>query len=435
MNLCHLHNVTTISEHAQKILNAFEESKSLVVNSIDTIDDYDAYVVELQNLDKDTSLRINKIFERKKNSLIYFIVSKDYNLILFQLAILLEVKYLITQNQDTDMVIKKIKSDIKLNKKSVEGIPIPIPITDTNAISTNTESSISNRLIFVETLKNKLVNNISKDSKLSVITIGIEDEKRLQKNLSRSDVENFLYGLLSYMDLVMEKKLIFSQYDRDYYIALFEHIEFDDVKKIAHDFYAKSVEYISKKEFQLLIDIFVFNLEGFEFNVILDTLEDIEHKEIDKEKTEDFIERIGTSNVNISEYDVLVDAFKDKLEFSLFNIYNGLGIHTSSQIIKLVDNSVYIRFEQLQGVIMNIENNTIMQSSAFLKDIQANVRYIDMKKKIAILDSFKFLDTNANSRKYSRVTPSARMPVTIYIEGGSLNGDIIDLSIKSIISK
>jgi len=422
LSLCHLHNEITPSIHTQKILDAFDGSISLDIDNIEKIDDFKIYIVELQNINNKTSLKIKNLFEKKEKALIYFIIPKDYNIMLFQLAILVEVKYLITPNQDTEKVIKVIKSAIS-SKKEIK--------LDPNAIGHGSKS-ISDRLTFVEMLKNKLINKNTSNNNLSVITVGIQDEKRLLKNVGRDNLENFLAGLLSYMDLKLEKKLIFSQYDRDFYIAFYDDIKFEDIKKIAYDFYCDSIKYISEKEFKLLIDIFVFNLDGLEFSDILDKLDEIEHKTLNAEETSSFIQGVSDSDVEISAKHILEDAFKNKISFKLLNLYNGLCINTPSQIIKLKNESIYIKFEQLQGVMMNIDKNTIMQSSSFIKDIEADVKYIDVNKKIALLENFRFLETNANARKYARITPFGRMPISIMVAGSSVVGNVLDLSIKSI---
>lgn len=427
MSLCHLYNTITNSEHIPKILDTFEEVVSLDVNKIDSLDKYDIYIVELQDTDKEVSKKTKKLFEDKDNPLIYFVIIKDYNLILFQLAIFLQVKYLITKNQDIDQVIQKIRSD----KKKIQKIEVHEDVNSNNAVC-STSSCISHRLGFVEILKNKLIEKGTSNNKLSVITVGIKDEKRLQENSVRLDIESFLSGLISYIDLRLKEKIVLSQYDRDFYVAFFEGIEFEDIKKIAHNFYSDVVTYIEKKEFVLLVDIFVFNLEGFKFAEVLDKLDMIDNKDIYKDDSRSYIQRISTFNIEIDEISVLKDAFENRMVIKLFNIYNGLCIHTGSRIVKIKEGLVYITFEQLQGVMMKTENVTIIQSSSFPKDIEAKIHYIDFNKRIAILKDFKFLEENANSRKYSRVTPYGNILVSISLDGLVITGSLIDLSIKSI---
>lgn len=49
-----------------------------------------------------------------------------------------------------------------------------------------------------------------------------------------------------------------------------------------------------------------------------------------------------------------------------------------------------------------------------------------------MLEKFKFLQTNANARKYSRVTTVNKTPISLLARGVNIHGVILDLSIKSI---
>jgi hypothetical protein len=91
-----------------------------------------------------------------------------------------------------------------------------------------------------------------------------------------------------------------------------------------------------------------------------------------------------------------------------------------------------VKFESLQGIVMMNEKETVLQSSSFTKDIRASVQHVNMDKKVAILVDFNFLNGNANARKNNRVEPAGRMPVVISHSGGTLSGDILDISVNSI---
>lgn len=84
---------------------------------------------------------------------------------------------------------------------------------------------------------------------------------------------------------------------------------------------------------------------------------------------------------------------------------------------------------------MHFEKETVLQSSEFSKDIVADVKYIDFKKKLALLKNFRFVFGNANSRKYSRVTCSQRTPISILHSRSTLSGEILDISMNSIAVK
>ena len=104
-------------------------------------------------------------------------------------------------------------------------------------------------------------------------------------------------------------------------------------------------------------------------------------------------------------------------------------------IVKKTDQEIYVTYVQLQGTVMHFEKSTVIQSSSFSKDIIADVTYIDFNKKFARLNNFRFIQGNANARKYSRVTCSQRTPIAISHAGGTLSGEILDISMNSIATK
>lgn len=101
MNLCHLYNKSTNSPHIKKILESFKGSASFSIDNIDKTKNYNIYLIETNEVDKELTLTLKKFFDSKPNMLIYFLVPKNYTLILFQLAFLLGAKTVITPSQDT----------------------------------------------------------------------------------------------------------------------------------------------------------------------------------------------------------------------------------------------------------------------------------------------------------------------------------------------
>ncbi|QOY52118.1 hypothetical protein [Candidatus Sulfurimonas baltica] len=518
MSLCHLYFKTSSSVHVKKILDSFENSVSLDIDNIKIISVYDIYVIELDEADKDISIKLKNLFKEKTNSLIYFLIPKKYNLIFFQLTYLLGAKDIITQNQNTDKAIIKIKADRKIYLQDVlerllgniaiqsenfmiyknssleyvsnqllnffecdnfemfkenisygldikellkEDIVIKKSIVDNSnrkkkcileSISINNNDKIihvdldtsisrqlnfiSSRVSFVELLKEKLIQSNITHKQLSCITISIENIEKLQKDLNVVDLEDLFGKLLSFMESALEKKIIFSQLDRNYYVILFENMHFEDINDIADDFHIRVLNYIANQKYKPLIDVFTFNLNSLDFGDILITFDKIKSKNFThKEMHSDYLKHTSNTQVFVSEKNLLDDAFEDEIEFRLLNIYNGLVINTPSKIVKITNDTVYVNFEQLQGVVMKIEQETVLQSSSFIYDIRADIKQIDLKKRIAILENFTFLKTNANSRKYARVTTSSKIPISMLLDGITINGNICDLSIKSIAFK
>jgi len=421
LSLCHLYFEQTTSLHVEQ-LKASLNGISLDINDVDLLKDYDAYIIELEQATKEISLKLRALFKDKQTPLIYFIISTKHNLMLFQLTYLLGTKDVITQGQKTDKVIAKINEDLELSKKVVE------PQEEI----TIEKSSISSRILLVDFLREKLVKN----NNLTAITITIRNIDRIQKDLGLLKLEEQLASTIFFMEALFEDRLMFAQVDKEFFVVLLEDLSFDETKEMADEFHHLVLEDMAHNEYKFLVDVFAMDLKDMSTSESILTFSDIKNKELSyTQKHSDSLQHTSQTQNIISESSVLDDAFNNNTEFKLLNIYNGLVITTPSKILKRTKDTVYVSFEQLQGVVMGRDRETILQSSIFLKDILAKVKIIDQKKKIAVLEKFKFLNTNPNARKYARVTTSSKIPITVSLNSSNINGQIIDLSIKSIAIK
>lgn len=526
MNLCHLYNQSTNSPHIKKILESFDSSASFNIDDIDKTRDCNIYLIETNEVDKELTIRLKKFFDSKPNMLIYFLVPKNYTLIIFQLAFLLGAKTVITPNQNTDKVLAKIKNDFKSYKSNylenlfgktlistqaiilfkenrpvfaskefleefkcenlsmakekilsqidtetllIENKKIIKPVNNSlnegkkyfiRSMSINDSNEkiifiepylqeknlikelnfISTRIAFIEFLKDKLIEKSISKKSFSIITIGIENMKKLEIDLNKVELEEMLKDFLIHVESLLDKKLILAQYSRDFYVALFEDIEFEDIKKKAQNFHTQLLNYIHNQKHHPAVGVFAFDIANNDLNYILVMLEDIASKTLSQEEiSKNNIHYINNIQEHMNEKEMinflLEDAFINAREFKLLNIYKGLCVNTSSKIIKKTEDTIYIEFEQLQGIVMKDETQTVMQSSSFVKDIRGSVKYIDLQKKIAILEKFEFLNSSANARKYSRVTCHTRTPIVLSYHGGTINGEVLDISMSSIAIK
>ena len=523
MNLCHLYGNGTDSMHIEKMLSSFDNSVSIDFTNIDSVGDYGIYIVEIGQITKELSEKVRTLFSATVNPLIYFLVPQKYNIMFFQLAFLLGVKTIITQRQDTDKVIAKIKSDFKYHKdnylehilgksliksqdflffrdnklifvtpqllkefncvelsdleqkifsqinidnllekdkSSIKSIvnedaknlkylirSVSLNSKDEKVVSIepylddsqncNQLDFVSSRTSFIELLKDKVLEKSISEKKLSIITIQVENLKKLDNNLNKIETETIFKELLVYIESIIGDKLMFSQFNMEFYVALFEDISFEELKDKAKDFNMKLTEFISEQKYKPLITLFALDINDIELNDILITLENISQKKLtDKQIKNENLEYISNIQKDISEKEMidiqLNSAYINGTEFKLLNIHKGLCINTSSKIIKKTEDSIYIKFEHLQGILMQNEKETVIQSSEYIKDIRATVKHVNMEKKFAILEKFQFLNTNANERKYSRVTCSARTPIVVSHPGVTLHGEVLDISINSI---
>lgn len=292
---------------------------------------------------------------------------------------------------------------------------------------------ISSRVAFIEQLKESILQKNISQKNLSLLSINIIDIKKLLLEYDVVKVEEILLEILTFIESSLQNKLIFSQFQNNFYVVLLEDVNFKKIKSIAEDLYDNLLAYMEHKEIDLPVEFYSFGLESQEFSKILTTLDEIANDEFKKDEIDTaYIQHLSNQSNSITEKKLLSDAFKNQLQLKILNIYNGLVINTTAKIIKLTDSSVYITFESLQGVVLNLEKQTVLQSEYFFQDIHAEVREINQTKKVAILENFKFLKTNANSRKYARVTTAIKIPATLNINARVVTGTILDLSIKSL---
>lgn len=299
---------------------------------------------------------------------------------------------------------------------------------------------IKNRIYFIEVLKEKILEKSIADSKLGIITIQVENILKLRDDWNAYGIEEAIHDLLLEVDTAMNSHTLLAQYDNGLYLTLFEGLDFEAIKSKASTIQNHILTYTKTQKIKPIVGLYAFDINDLELNRILEIISDLSrdevtHKDIKTQKLHKII-NVNEDMDDAEIIDILLQAvFTNKSPIKLINIYKGLCINTSSAILRKSSEIIDVTFQQLQGTVMNFEKSTVIQSSSFSKDIIADVVYIDMKKKLARLNNFRFSQGSANSRKYSRVTCSQRTPITILHDKGTLNGSILDISMNSIAIK
>jgi|GEM_PF-1735236 len=300
---------------------------------------------------------------------------------------------------------------------------------------------LSNRISFIELLKDKLIEtDISTENRFVVATFHMENIDKLRTDLNSLEIEDAIRDFLIQTKVLLNDMLAMSLYDKDFYVALFENEEYTDFQKKIHTFNNEISLFFQQQKYRPLLGIFTFVIKEKDLNDTLLLLEKIYNKNITQSDTQKHsLEYISNMQEDMSETEVisssLEGAFVNNSTLKLLNIYKGLVINTPAKIIKYKDNTAYIKFEQLQGTIMQFERETVLQANNFYKDIRASVKHVSLDKGVAILDQFTFIDSNANARKHSRVTFATKAMIVLSYKNSTLNGEILDISVSSIAIK
>ena len=296
---------------------------------------------------------------------------------------------------------------------------------------------ISGRLTYIEFLKDKVLEKMVANKLLSILTLDIRD---IENIFSEKDEEIFVKNFLHEVELIIDSKLILAQYDSYMYVVLFEDIDFYKMQKKAQNYYLQILNFLNKQKQNFDINIYAINIVDPELDPILKTLDSIVKDDLDTVPLDSSdVEYINDFQKNMDATDtisyLLSSIYENENDLKLLNIYDGLSITTTSKILKKTDELMYVRVEEIQSYIMDMDKTTILQSSVLTKSIKANVKYICTKEKYAILYKFRMLDYNPNERLHGRVKSAKLIPVVISLIGSRVKAELIDISAKSIALK
>jgi len=296
---------------------------------------------------------------------------------------------------------------------------------------------ISGRLTYIEFLKDKVLEKMVADKLLSILTLDISEIANI---FSEKDEEIFIKNFLHEIELIIDTKLILAQYDAYMYVVLFEDIDFYKMQKKAQNYYLQILNFLNKQKLQFDVHMYGVNIIDPELDPILKSLDAIVQNDLDNIPLDSSdVEYINDFQKNMDSTDtisyLLSSIYENNNDLKLLNIYDGMSITTSSKILKKTDELMYVKVEEIQSYIMDMDKTTILQSSVLTKSIRANVKYICNKEKYAILYKFRMLDYNPNERLHGRVKSAKLIPVVISLIGSRVKGELIDISAKSIALK
>lgn len=298
-------------------------------------------------------------------------------------------------------------------------------------------SYLSTRMHFVELLKDKLLEKMMSNLSLTLLTIQL---KTGQAGLSKLDKETFKKEFLHEVEIIINEKLILAEYDSNSFVILFETIPFDILQEKAKNFHLQISSFLNKQNSKYIVSLHTVNIENTELSPLLYILDCITQDKINKTLLKNAnIKYINNFQENMDEIEIinfmLDSVFVNTSDLKLLNIYNGMCINTSSKILRKTKDSIYVKIEHIQGVVMSIDKKTVLQASILAKSIRANVEYINIKEGYAILNNFVILDHNPNVRQHGRVTSSKIIPIAIALPGSIVKGELIDISATSIAIK
>jgi hypothetical protein len=305
-----------------------------------------------------------------------------------------------------------------------------------------TEAFLStiNRFKFIEKLKDRLVHSSIDNVPMSLICINISNYQKLIDSNGSIIIHDFLKKFIEKLCFYKDSCQDLSQWNPHFFVFLVEGDSFETVKQQLDSMHQKLIYSEIDKMVSPVITSSAMSIDKFDINDVINSIEQIsthDFRTSDFNKTDYF--EINHFNDYLEEdeqiHHYLQSCIANKTDLKLLNIYKGLCINTSSHVLKVQDNSYFIHCENLQAYSMKFDNKTIIQAPDLPKDIEADIKYINIEKQYAIVENLKYLNFSANNRQHTRVQPSIRTPLTFRYGRYSYQGEILDISTQAIAIK
>ncbi|MDP3290863.1 MAG: PilZ domain-containing protein [Sulfuricurvum sp.] len=321
--------------------------------------------------------------------------------------------------------------------KEAEFLVSMIPL---NAPIQKCDKQLHNRMGFIELLKDAFVIHKRENEAIPVIIMYIENSDKIIEMRGEDIYNEVCKEILKLAEVHFDHDTQMAQWHKDIYTLISSSLTLDELKHRLQRFHENLNLEISIEGASPVIDSFIIDMHGVELNKAIGIIDHINQKQLLSRDLAHLVHfQISAAPKEIDEktqaLHYLEKMIMTKTSVKLLNFYKGIRISTAARIVKISNDMVYVAIEKMQGYAMKLEGNVVIQGTNIPFDILANVKIVDVAKKIAVLSNFEPLEASGNNRQYIRIQSDHRMHVTISTAKSVMSGTILDISIKSIACK
>ncbi|DAB37788.1 MAG: hypothetical protein A2023_03340 [Sulfuricurvum sp. GWF2_44_89] len=315
----------------------------------------------------------------------------------------------------------------------VSMIPLNAPIQKCN-------KQLHNRMGFIELLKDAFVIHKRENEAIPIIVMYIENSDKIIEMRGEDVYNDICKEILKLAETHFDHDTQMAQWHKDIYTLISSSLTLDELKHKLERFHENLNLEISIEGASPVIDSFIIDMHGVELNKAIGIIDHINQKQLLSRDLAHLVHfQISAAPQEVDEktqaLHYLEKMILTKTPVKLLNFYKGIRISTAARIVKISNDMVYVAIEKIQGYAMKLEGNVVIQGANVPFDILANVKIVDVAKKIAVLSNFEPLQASGNNRQYIRIQSDHRMHVTIATAKSVISGTILDISIKSIACK
>ena len=127
-----------------------------------------------------------------------------------------------------------------------------------------------------------------------------------------------------------------------------------------------------------------------------------------------------------------IKAGRLKNDVKLLNFFREIPVSYGASVETIEEDSAELLVHQVQAVVISFEKVTVLKSSHFLRDVIANVNYVNVEKSRIILSHFSYALVRADRRMSVRVELSEPIYATFTHGEESVRGRLHDMSLTGI---
>ncbi len=394
-----------IAEHSKMLYTIYERQTPVYLSTglkkTLKLDSYEAY--------------LNHSFHRSLLSLF-----KQHNATFQELITLEEsVRYLATS------------TPLKQNEFSVSLVPLEPSFQFQS-------NPILSRLLFIEHLKDLMVNNQIETQSIPLVIITIGNSDTIIRDQGETLLNEIALKVFDLIRGVCHSNIQIAQWHKNVFTVLPSSQTLEALKDATENIHREAIDTISVAEINPILHSFVVDINSLGLNEAITMIDSLHQKQLFAKYLDNVIHFEINTNDDLQEDSEKTIAYYfekimlGKSDIKLLNFFKGLSINTPAQIVKMDLDKIYVRNEKIQAYAMKIEQSVIIQSSVMPFDVMAKVKLVDVAKKISVLSEFIRLKTSANSRQHIRVQSDHRMPVFVKTGSRGFSAQVLDLSIKSM---
>lgn len=332
---------------------------------------------------------------------------------------------------------KKITESFLVDAHKISDSEILVEMSPIGGAFKKSEKLFLNRINFIEVLKDAFVVHKQESEPIPVVIIMIENEEKIIEEFGEDVYNEICIQIFEMAKKHFNAMANIALWHKDVFTIIDEGVSLNELKESLERLHENVAAQISVNGATPILDSFVIDMSKLELNKAINIIDHINQRELISSDLSHLVyHEVSFDDKSLDSKDqalhYLEKLFLSKAQVKLLNFYKGIRINTIGQIIKIADGMVYMAIEKIQGYAMQVEKSIVIQGTNLPFDIAAEIKIVDIGRKIAIFRNFLPLKASANSRQHIRIQSDHRMHLTMNALKNTISASILDISIKSI---